>query len=86
MEINHNTERCRVWLEQAGHTAYVEYTISNNCLDIIHTLVPPQLEGQGIAACLVRYAYDYALQEKLTPAATCSYAQAWLKRHPEYSK
>lgn len=86
MEINHNTETHRAWLEQEGYTAYVEYDLKDGSLDVKHTVVPPPLEGQGIASQLVKYIYDYALQQGLKPAATCSYAQVWLKRHLEYNE
>lgn len=86
MDIKHNMDNCRAWTEIDGYTAYVEYEINNFELDIKHTIVPPPLEGQGIASQLVKYVYDYALKEGLKPVATCSYAQIWLKRHPEYTK
>lgn len=69
-----------------GLTAFVQYTIANKELDIIHTIVPRPLEGQGIAAALVKETYDYAKRHGLTPVATCSYAAAWLQRHPEYEQ
>lgn len=86
MEINHNTQIHKVWIEQEGCTAYVEYELTSDSLDIKHTIVPTPIEGQGIASQLVKYVYDYALQQGLKPAATCSYAQVWLKRHLEYNK
>ena len=55
-----------------------------NALDIIHTIVPKNLEGRGIAATLVETAYKYAKEQGLRPLATCSYAVVWLKRHPEF--
>jgi predicted GNAT family acetyltransferase len=61
----------------------VEYELSDGALVITHTIVPPPLEGQGIASQLVAFTYDYARAQQLQPAATCSYAVAWLKRHPE---
>ncbi len=66
-----------------GRTAFVQYRLMNGNLDIIHTIVPKPLEGQGIASALVKAAYEYALQNNLTPKATCSYAVKWLERHPE---
>ncbi len=66
-----------------GRTAFVQYRLMNDNLDIIHTIVPKPLEGQGIAAALVKAAYDYALDNNLHPKATCSYAVKWLERHPE---
>jgi len=86
MEIIHNTDRSTAWTEIEGLKANVDYVISDGKLDIRHTYVPVPLEGRGIASQLVKFVYDYALQEGLTPAATCPYAITWLKRHPEYYK
>lgn len=81
--INHQPERHMFTTEVEGYTAYVEYRLQNGSLDIIHTIVPPPLEGRGIAAALVKRAYEYAVEQKLKPEATCSYAVRWLERHPE---
>lgn len=86
MEINNDVAHNRVWAERDGNISEVEYIVSDGMLNIIHTFVPQALEGQGIASQLVKYAYDYALEQGLRPIATCSYARAWLKRHPEYVK
>lgn len=84
MEIKHDENKNRFWVEINGMIADVEYVIDDKYLDITHTYVPRTLEGQGIASALVKEAYDYALREGLSSKATCSYAIAWLKRHPEY--
>lgn len=80
--VNHRPERRRFELEQDGMTAFVEYEQEEGVLDITHTVVPPPLEGRGIAAALVEATYKYAAEQNLKPLATCSYAVAWLKRHP----
>lgn len=80
--INHQSEQKMFKTEVDGHTAYVEYRLKGNNLDIIHTIVPKPIEGRGIASALVKAAYDYALANDLTPKATCSYAVKWLVRHP----
>ena len=56
----------------------------DGCLNIEHTIVPREIEGRGIAAALVKAAYDYALDHDLLPAATCRYATVWLDRNPQY--
>ena len=86
MEINHDIELHRAWIETEGSTAYVEYDLHHNGLDIKHTVVPPAIGGRGIASLLVKFIYDYAIHNGLTPIATCSYAQVWLKKHPEYTR
>ena len=83
-EITHQPEQCLFKTIVDGRTAFAQYRLLNGDLDIIHTIVPKPLEGQGIAAALVKANYDYALANGYIPKATCSYAVVWLKRHPEY--
>lgn len=87
MDISHDIFHHRLFTVINGVTAYVEYGITPaGELNILHTIVPPPLEGQGIASRLVQATYDYARSENLTPVATCSYAQVWLRRHPDYAR
>lgn len=82
-QITHNPEKSRFEVTIEGHTAIVEYRIEENALNIFHTYVPKELEGQGIAANLVKTAYEYADSQGLSRKADCSYAQVWLKRNPK---
>ena len=50
---------------------------------INHTFVDASLRGQGMADKLVRAALEQIRSNGGTPAATCSYAAAWLKKHPD---
>ena len=83
-QITHSKETHRFEINAGEDTAYVEYTLHDDNLDIEHTFVPKAWEGQGLAGALVKAAYDYALANNLKPVGTCTYAVAWLKRHPEY--
>lgn len=83
-DIYHDPDKHLFTLTIKGETAHVSYRLADGALDIRHTVVPPPLEGQGIASTLVKAAYDYARNQGLTPVATCSYAVRWLQRHPEY--
>lgn len=85
MEYNiiHQPEQKLFKTEVEGRTAFAEYRLIGNSLDIIHTVVPKPLEGRGIASALVKAAYDFAVNNGLKPKATCSYAVKWLERHPE---
>lgn len=53
-------------------------------IEIDHTVVPPALEGQGIARALVERAVAdaRALGLKIIPA--CSYVRAQALRHPDW--
>lgn len=83
-DITHDEAKHEFYLTENGMKAYTQYALTDTSLDIRHTIVPPQLEGKGIAAALVKAAYDHALSKGLKPLATCSYAARWLERHPQY--
>lgn len=57
----------------------------NGTITIDHTGVPPEYEGQGIAARLVNKAIADAREQgfKITPV--CSYVVAQFRRHPEWA-
>ena len=69
-EIIHQPEQKLFKTEVDGRTAFVQYRLIGDSLDIIHTIVPQPIEGRGIA-------------NGMKPKATCSYAVKWLERHPE---
>jgi predicted GNAT family acetyltransferase len=56
-----------------------------NTMMLVHTEVPPQLEGRGIASILVRAAFDHARQNGMDVLPVCSYVRTWIQRHPEFS-
>lgn len=80
-EIIHQPEQKLFKTVVDGRTAFVEYCLSDDSLDIIRTIVPHPIEGCGVAAALVKAAYAYAQTNGLKPKATCSYAAKWLERH-----
>jgi predicted GNAT family acetyltransferase len=63
--------------------AFLSYARTDGTLDIQHTVVPQELEGQGVGGALVREALTYAKVEGLQVQATCSFARGWLERHPD---
>jgi len=54
-------------------------------MDLLHTEVPPEHEGQGYGGALAKAALDYARAEKLRVIPTCPFVRAYVKRHPEYA-
>lgn len=83
-EIYHDALNQQFYTEVDGNRAYVSYAVCDNTFDIRRTFVPDEIGGRGIAATLVKEAYQYALTEQLKPIATCTYAAVWLTRHAEY--
>ncbi len=79
--IRHNIEAHKFELEDPKGTSYLEYTVEDGTITVIHTIVPDALSGQGIAAKLAKAFYDWVSQNHLTFRSDCSYMTAWLKRH-----
>ena len=69
-----------------GHEAVLGYAKSGNAYNLLHTFVPEELRGHGVAEQLVRGALDQIKAQGATFIATCPFVQAFLKRHPEYQE
>ena len=50
--VIHDEKVNRFEVFESGQIAYLQYEEKDGVLDILHTMVPPQLEGMGIAADL----------------------------------
>ena len=83
-EIRHDAAHHRFVTEVDGHTAYVEYEPGDSAIAITHTIVPQEIGGRGIAGQLVRAAALLARNEGLRVDPICSYADAWMRKHPEF--
>jgi hypothetical protein len=54
-------------------------------MTITHTGVPAEVGGRGIASALVQAALETARGEGWKVLPACSYAVAWMQRHPAYA-
>ena len=82
--IRHESEAQRFTVEVDGVEAELGYRLDGDTMTILHTGVPGPIGGRGIAGDLVRAALDHARAEGWKVRAQCSYADAWIGRHPEY--
>ena len=82
--VIHDEKVDRFEVFESGQIAYLQYDEKNGVLDILHTIVPPQLEGQGIAQALTEAAVRYASVVGLKICPTCSFAKMFSTRHTQY--
>ena len=68
-----------------GHVAVLQYIRSGTRVVYVHTGVPPELEGHGIAGALAKHGLDDARSRGLKVAPRCPYVAAYIARHPEYA-
>jgi predicted GNAT family acetyltransferase len=82
-EVKHEGAKRRFVTERDGHRALLGYRLTGDVMTIIHTEVPPQIGGRGVAAELMRAAVNLAVDSgyKIVPA--CSYAAAYLDKHSD---
>ena len=83
-DVRHDPASSRFTTDVDGHRGFVEYELRDGVIAITHTIVPPEIGGRGIAATLVKAAMEHARDAGLKIDPQCSYAEAWLRRHPEY--
>ena len=84
MQIRNNEAESRFESEVDGKLSFIEYKLAPHRIIFVHTEVPEELAGRGIAQELAKTALDHARQNKLHVVAICSYVAAYIKRHPEY--
>jgi predicted GNAT family acetyltransferase len=81
-DVENNTERDRYEIVRDEGVAVLEYRRRGNRLVLVHTGVPKELEGNGLAGKLVAAAVADARSQELTIVPLCPYASAWIERHP----
>lgn len=66
------------------HLAYVTYRILKNTMYFMHTAVPDELSGKGIASALALEALKYARSNNYKIALLCPFVSNYVKKHPEW--
>lgn len=63
--------------------AKLEYRFYKKDIALMHTTVPKELEGKGIASALAAFAFDYAKRINKKVMVYCPFVGHYLKKHPE---
>lgn len=83
-KVIHEKENERFVIYLDGNEVYVEYTLTEKEINLYHTYTHPALRGKGLAAHVVRAAFEFAKENNLKVVPTCSYTQAFLAKNDEY--
>jgi predicted GNAT family acetyltransferase len=82
--VSHNLRASRFEVDLPGEPAVLVYMLKPELLVLLHTEVPPEYEGMGIAALMTRAALEFARDSGLKVRSFCSYTTRYIERHKEY--
>ncbi|HEX5970752.1 MAG TPA: GNAT family N-acetyltransferase [Gemmatimonadaceae bacterium] len=84
IHVRHEPEHSRYSATVDGAQAVADYRRDGNVTAFVHTEVPRQIEGRGVASALARRALDdaRAAGQKVVPA--CDFFAHYMNEHPEY--
>jgi uncharacterized protein len=84
-DIINNKAHQRYELNVDGHLAATYYRIADGVITFVHTEVPPELGGKGIASKLIKGALDQVRAKGLKVIAQCPFVKAYIDKHPDYA-
>lgn len=84
IEITQNTSENRFETTIDGHTAIISYQDQGDTIVYDHTIVPPELGGQGVGSTLVKHALNYARDNNKKVVPECSFVHSYINKHEEY--
>ena len=84
VEIDESTHRFLIATPDGD--AFIQYRRREDRLVLIHTEVPPALEGRGLATALVEAALAHAEEHHLTIVPVCPLVKGWLQRHADVAQ
>jgi predicted GNAT family acetyltransferase len=76
-----NRYQAEIGTEVAG---FVDYRRHAGRLVLLHTEVPSEFGGRGIAAQLARHILDQAIATETRVLVDCPFIRSFVERHPEY--
>jgi uncharacterized protein len=81
--VTHDPHGQQFEMSVPGGKAVLGYRRGNGTIDLLHTNVPPEDEGNGHGTSLVQAAFDYARESGLEVVPTCPFVKAYVDKHPE---
>ncbi len=86
MEVKNDEKAGKFHATVEGREAKIEYEKSGDVYDLLHTFVPEELRGHGVAEQLVTAALEQIQRQGARFLPTCPYIQSFVKNHPQYQE
>lgn len=85
LNVVRNDAENRFEIREGKQLAQLAYDITGNEIALVHTEVPPELEGDGYGSALAKAALEYARAQHLHVVPSCPFVAGYIRRHPEYA-
>lgn len=82
--VTNNEAENRYELHVDDQVAFAEYMRAKERIVFTHTEVPGNLEGEGIASRIVKFALDDAREHGWAVVPLCPFVASYIRRHPDY--
>lgn len=86
IKVVHNPDEKRFETVIDGKLCKLDYLQNGDNFVITHVGVHPNFRGQGVAGRITQVGLEYAKANSLRVIPMCSYAAAYIRRHPEYAE
>ena len=83
--VTHNAAAGQFEARTAHGTALLKYVVRGETLDLAHTTVPQEAEGQGVGTALAKAALDHARREGVKVIPSCPFVASYVQEHDEYA-
>lgn len=84
MRVIDNKEKNRFETDVEGYKAIIEYSVQPGILSLIHTEVPKELSGQGVASEMTEKVLLQIELRGLKVIPVCPFTKKYIDRHPEW--
>ena len=82
-QVSNNEQSGRYELVVGGFTAIAAYRREADKVVFTHTVVPEELEGQGVGSALLKGALEDVRAQGLKIVPLCSFVERYVAKHPE---
>lgn len=82
LPLEMNADKHQFEMDVDGYQAIIVYKQSDNVITLLHTEVPPELEGKGAATAIIEKTLFFIKDNNLRLIPLCPLVVAYLKRHP----
>lgn len=84
LEVRNNRAESRFEVTLGDQIGEIVYDLRDDTYIFIHTGVPKEYGGQGVADHMAKFAMETAKAEEAKVIAVCPFIKKYLIRHPEY--